>query len=217
MSRLRFLADISIETLDGKLLDDTPEVERRPAILRLIEKLPKVSEIKAALESGAPLREIDAPAGSIGVLRWVVGSCRAYLKEAKPGEGVLNAMANARYANTYGSYGINVAASAVRQFTFVVGSPEQEANFKAEIETAQSTHENCKAYPTILAFHGSAAERWHNILRLGLNFDEKANGRVSRGLDPLSPVIRRWGVLCSRRRDLDEHICPRQHGRAAER
>jgi ubiquitin-conjugating enzyme E2 Q len=151
------------------------------------------------------------------VLRWVVGSCRAYLKEAKPGEGVLNSMANALYANTYGSYGSNVTASAVRQFTFVVGSPEQETNFKKEIETAQSTHENCKAYPTILAFHGSAAERWHNILRLGLNFDEMANGRVSRGLDPLSPVIRRWGLLRSRRRDVDGHICPRQHGRAAER
>ncbi|RSH89058.1 hypothetical protein EHS25_002724 [Saitozyma podzolica] len=177
MTRMDLPLELNIETPDDKLLDDTPEVDRRPAILRLIEKLPKVSEIKAALESGTPLREIDAPAGSIGVLRWVVGSCRAYLKEAKPGEGVLNSMANALYANTYGSYGSNVTASAVRQFTFVVGSPEQETNFKKEIETAQSTHENCKAYPTILAFHGSAAERWHNILRLGLNFDEMANGR----------------------------------------
>jgi ubiquitin-conjugating enzyme E2 Q len=195
VSRVRFLTDISIETLDGKLLDDTPESQRRPAILRLIEKLPRVSAIKAALESGTDLREIDAPAGSIGVLRWVVGSCRAYLKEAKPGEGVLNSMADSRYTNTYGAYGSNVTASTVRQFTFVVGSPEQEANFKAEIETAQSTHENCRTYPTLLAFHGSAADRWHNILRAGLDYTEVANARVSRGLDP--PDARRMATECT--------------------
>lgn len=45
----------------------------------------------------------------------------------------------------------------IRQFAFVVGSPEQESNFKKEIEQAKSTNPNAIKYPTLLAFHGELA------------------------------------------------------------
>ncbi|WWD03208.1 hypothetical protein V865_001258 [Kwoniella europaea PYCC6329] len=160
----------------SQLLDELPDLDQRRALAWLIQQLPKVSEIKAHLERGGKLKSIDAPSGSIGVLRWVVGSCRAYLKETKPGEGVQDissASTTTPTQVTYGSMGGDL-----KQFTFVVGSPEQESNFKNEIELAKKENKNCKTYPTLLAFHGSAAERWHNILRTGLDFSETINGRA---------------------------------------
>ena len=134
----------------------------------LIENIPLVSSIKLHLDSGLKLKHIDASPGAITVLRWIVGSCRAYLKETKPGEGVLNAIATA-YAT----------GDVVRQFTFVVGSTEQEDNFKQEIVTRY-----VPILPLILSSNkrliaGSGTERWHNILRTGLDYNETVCGRVS--------------------------------------
>ena len=149
--------------------------DQRKALVWLIEALPKISDVKVALERGQKLTDIQSPSGSIGVLRWVVGSCRAYLKETKAGEGVQRK--------------VDKTTQTIQQFTFVVGSPQQESNFEEEVEKAQSRNPNCLQYPTILAFHGewtlgnslmigSGAERWHNILRTGLDYVDVANARV---------------------------------------
>ncbi|EIW65961.1 hypothetical protein TREMEDRAFT_74889 [Tremella mesenterica DSM 1558] len=142
--------------------------KQRSALAWLIEQLPPVSQIKEHLNNGGLLKDIDAPAGSIGVLRWVVGSCRAYLKAAKPHEGVQNAP-TVRPGEDSGCF---------RQFLFVVGSPQQESRFKEEVEKAQKNDKNCLQYPTLLAYHGSGVENWHNILRTGLDFQDTANGRA---------------------------------------
>jgi ubiquitin-conjugating enzyme E2 Q len=173
------------------LLDDLDPLEQRGALRWLIEQLPKVSEMKAMLDTGGQLSALKAPAGSIGALRWVVGTCPAYIKESKAGEGVLPtdlATQSSRYQDTRYEY---QPEQTLRQYTIVVGSPQQEMNFKQEIENAKLSREACKTYPTMLAFHGepasitltlgSAAERWHNILRTGLDFSEVACGRVGRG------------------------------------
>ncbi|WVW84288.1 hypothetical protein I302_106319 [Kwoniella bestiolae CBS 10118] len=159
-----------------QLLDELSDPDQRRALAWLIEKLPRISEIKAHLESGGKLKSIEAPSGSIGVLRWLVGSCRAYLKETKPGEGVQDASSATSTTPSqavYGGFGGDL-----KQFTFVVGSPEQESNFRNEIELAKKGNRNCVNYPTLLAFHGSGTERWHNILRTGLDFTDTINGRA---------------------------------------
>lgn len=172
------------------LLDQMGPSAQRLAVAWLIEKLPKVSEIRTALIAGQKLYQLGVPPGSIGVLRWVIGSCRAYLREAKPGEGVI--VNGYTSANPYGHSG------SIRQFTFVVGSPEQEVNFKEEVVKAQSENEQCQQYPTMLAFHGglkayttltagSGKDRWHNILRTGLDYSETANGRVGDSLVKSDP------------------------------
>jgi ubiquitin-conjugating enzyme E2 Q len=126
---------------ESQLLDKLPEPDMRRALAWLIEQLPAVSELKKRLEGGEKLKDISVYPGAIGVLRWVVGSCRAYLRESRPGEGVL-------------ATGSEASAENVRQFTFVVGSPEQESNFKQEIERAQARDSRLLQYPTIMAFHG---------------------------------------------------------------
>lgn len=125
--------------------------DKPAALAELLERIPSVKEIKSKLESGARLQDVGAPPGAITALRWVVGSCRAYLKETKPGQGVVNDLT--MKPNRYAGYG-STTADQVRQFTFVVGSPEQENCFKAEIKAAQKADKNCVAYPTMLAFHG---------------------------------------------------------------
>lgn len=89
--------------------------------------------------------------GALTVLRWVICSCRAYLKESKPGEGVVNTPSTQQAHHFHGAYDIG---SNIRQFTFVVGSPEQEDNFKREIETAKVAEPTLGEFPTLLAFHG---------------------------------------------------------------
>jgi ubiquitin-conjugating enzyme E2 Q len=113
----------------------------------LVDNIPLVSSIKQHLDEGGKLKDIEASPGAITVLRWIVGSCRAYLKETKPGQGVLNAI------NTS-----HVHGEIVRQFTFVVGSPEQEDNFKQEIVKAKAEKPSCEQYPTLLAFHGMSPQ-----------------------------------------------------------
>jgi hypothetical protein len=49
---------------------------------------------------------------------------------------------------------VAAGGKSLKQFIFVVSSPEQEADFKAEIAKAQQQFTNCLTYPTMLAFHG---------------------------------------------------------------
>ena len=135
-------ADDSIELANGTLLDTSPN--QPAALAQLIENIPLVSSIKQHLDEGGKLKDIEASSGAITVLRWIVGSCRAYLRETKPGQGVLNAINDSLVQR----------GKVVRQFTFVVGSPEQEDKFKQEIVKAKAQKASCEQYPTLLAFHG---------------------------------------------------------------
>lgn len=144
-------ADTSIEVPEpfglpqATLLDDMPATDQRRAIAWLIDQLPRVSQIKTHLDGGSTLAKLPTCSGSIGILRWVIGSCRAYLRELKWGEGVLGGTAETAQPVTN-----------IRQFAFVVGSPEQETNFKQEITKAQANNARLEEFPTMLAFHGES-------------------------------------------------------------
>lgn len=175
----------------------------RRALEWLIDRLPPVSQIKKRLESGEKLNAMSAYPGAVGVLRWVIGSCRAYLRESRPGEGVL-----APHSDD--------SADNVRQFTFVVGSPEQETNFKQEIELAQLRNPNLAQYPTILAFHGKLLARvstdarhfeaslaQHTPQRAGLSGSRQRTserGRHDEGVEILllTSGLRTRRILCQR-------------------
>lgn len=126
------------------LLDDLPAQQQRKAIAWLIEQLPRVSEIKSHFQTRSTLKQLSTCSGSIGIFRWVIASCRAYLRETKLGEDVLGGRTTS----------VQPLGASVRQFTFDMGSPEQETNFKEEIIKAQAASERLKEYSTISAFHG---------------------------------------------------------------
>lgn len=141
-------------------LDTLPEAHQRTALASLIESLPRISQLKSTLDDGRSLASLvrgqEVSEGAITVLRWVICSCRAYLKEVKPGQGVVN-KSDAGYSARYSQYGGQALSSNIRQFTFVVGNPEQEDNFRKEIEKAKVTKPSLSTYPTMLAFHGESS------------------------------------------------------------
>lgn len=50
-----------------------------------------------------------------------------------------------------------------RQFRFVVGAPDAEAKFAEWKKKAAEQNVRAAQYPTLYAFHGSAAENWHSV------------------------------------------------------
>lgn len=52
------------------------------------------------------------------------------------------------------NYGAGVVSANIRQFSFVVGDPEQEEAFAEEIREARKVKPSMGKYPTMLAFHG---------------------------------------------------------------
>ena len=149
-----------------RYLDDLDDATCRKAVAWLIESLPHVSEIKATLESGTKLAQIEAYPGAIGILRWVVASCRAYLKELRTGDGVLNDMqhSSGRYYSDFSS-GSSQDSTTFRQFAFVVDSPEKEAAFAQEVQ--KSHGQRAADHPTMLVFHGGSdyGSRAHDVCR----------------------------------------------------
>lgn len=141
--------EAELDTLDPAL--------QRKGLIWLIESLPRISEIKEHLEAGRTLsdlvRQRIAHQSAIKVLRWVICSCRAYLKDNREGEGMINAEAAQGVQAMYHGQTI-VQETGFKQFRFVVGSPEQEDNFRKEIEVEKQTKPSLEQYPTLLAFHG---------------------------------------------------------------
>lgn len=72
----------------------------------------------------------------------------------------------------------SIPDSEYRQFKFVVGSPAKEVAFKEASAALSAKYAHTNTYPSILAFHGSPARNWHNILRVGLNHNYIGNARA---------------------------------------
>ncbi|KAI5891455.1 uncharacterized protein SCHCODRAFT_02629145 [Schizophyllum commune H4-8] len=156
---------------DGLCEFDKLEVpQMRYAIAKLIESLPKISEMRKHLmkriargKSKPKLHEVkpEVLPAAWTILRWCVASCRSYLEEITDEE-----------------YLIKNIDSEWRQFRFTVGAPDAEARFRASIEAAVKKDQNAMNFPSIFAFHGSGLRNWHSILRHGLWFKDIVNGRA---------------------------------------
>ncbi|KAK1224011.1 hypothetical protein PQX77_013106 [Marasmius sp. AFHP31] len=143
--------------------------QMRASIMELLDSLPSIDDMRKHLrktgssKSKPKLVECDPnvlPA-AWGLLRWVVGSCTAYLEEiTDPSECVQN------------------IDPVWRQYRFSVGAPDAEARFKNEVEKAQAVDPNCIRYPSLFAFHGSPLKNWHSIIRHGLWYKTIAHGRA---------------------------------------
>ncbi|KAG7093449.1 hypothetical protein E1B28_007127 [Marasmius oreades] len=144
--------------------------QMRASVAQLIDSLPGIDDMRKFLmrkrRTGKPVPKlVDCDPTVIPaawkILRWIVGSCTAYLEEiTDPNECVRN------------------IESSWRQYRFSVGAPDAEAKFKASVEEAQATDTNCQQYPSLFAFHGSPLRNWHSIIRHGLWFKTVAHGRA---------------------------------------
>lgn len=143
-------------------------------ILLLLDLMPSVMEMKKHIEQTSTLSGWDrlSPAG-LGVLRWIVASCRSSIisvdNPSLPLEG--DAAAVLPSTNEPRVPGLDGWV----QFRFASGNPDKEARFLEAIKQETASHET---YKTLFAWHGSDLGNWHSILRLGLHYEKTTNGRA---------------------------------------
>lgn len=135
---------------------------QRGAVLKLIQCLPSVREMKEYLASQhtPDLKNwVDRISPSaLGVLRWIVASNRACIMQVDDPAS--------------GAYGMKEW----KQFRFAMGAPDKEQRFQTSVR--DTTARLSLKFPTLFAWHGSPLENWHSIIREGLNFEQTAHGRA---------------------------------------
>ncbi|KAF2758447.1 hypothetical protein EJ05DRAFT_438010 [Pseudovirgaria hyperparasitica] len=149
--------------------DDLNDDDKRGAISSLLDILPGVPEMKDYLQRKgvASLASwIDrVPPAAISLLRWIIASSRACIVECESGNGD----PNRRDERVFGMDGWT-------QFRFAMGAPDKERRFLNAVQTTMQR--KSLTYPTLYAWHGSALNNWHGIIREGLHFKNIAHGRA---------------------------------------
>ena len=158
--------------------DDMDNSKKGQAIVLLLETLPPIKEIRAYLVQQSRVAEPNlrswkdriTPA-ALGLLRWIIASNRSCIVQVEKCPGQEEGESPIRLREKCS----NVAKDWV-QFRFAQGAPDKEQRFLQSLKDEQS--QLSEKYPTLFAFHGSALNNWHSIIRHGLDFKEVANGRA---------------------------------------
>lgn len=147
--------------------DTMNDIEKRQAIIFLLDLLPGVSEMCQFLQRRAHT-ELSSwvnrfPPAALGILRWIIASNRACIMQVAEGDGA------ERQDRLWGMPGWT-------QFRFAMGAPDKERRF---IDAVKNTTKRLNLkYPSLFAWHGSQLQNWHSIIREGLHFKETLNGRA---------------------------------------
>lgn len=160
--------------------DKLSDYDKADSIAMLLETLPRVTEMRDYLRKEFNVKEpklsnwterVTAPA--LTLLRWIISSNRSIICQV---DGIP------------GQTEKEVANSGVRlddkvtgmenyiQFRFAQGAPDKEQRFIDSLSKMQQKL-NAKC-PTLFAWHGSALQNWHSIIRSGLDYKESINGRA---------------------------------------
>lgn len=153
--------------------DDLGDDSKRGAIMGLLNLLPTVREIKTYLlnQKTPDLSKWSEriPPAALGILRWVIASNRACIMQTYDMD--VEGKPLTKEDTVYGM-------KEWMQFRFAMGAPDKEKRFLNCVrETASrlNLHDDRR---TLFAWHGSALQNWHSIIREGLNFNETLNGRA---------------------------------------
>ncbi|KAI1388932.1 uncharacterized protein F4822DRAFT_262536 [Hypoxylon trugodes] len=140
-------------------LDDlNDQYEQAFSMMLVLAALPSVDDMRSYLMSSGspPLNKWGRMSrGSVDLLRWIVASNRSYIVQ------VDDTRSHERIRGVEGWI----------QFRFAQGSREKEVLFNEALKGID------KPQKTLVAWHGSALENWHSIIRQGLNYDISLHGR----------------------------------------
>ncbi|KAB8304685.1 hypothetical protein EYC80_004050 [Monilinia laxa] len=158
--------------------DEMSSTEKCSTITMLLDTLPSIKDLREYIDRQSLTEEPNlrkwteriSPA-ALGLLRWVIASNRSCLVQVDKCPGQSDILSKIRPEQKVSQIGENWV-----QFRFAQGSPDKELRFLNALK-AQQTTLNSK-YPTMFAFHGSALQNWHSIIRHGLDFKETLNGRA---------------------------------------
>lgn len=149
------------------------DADKCRSIALLLDLMPSVMDMKKHIELTGTLFGWDRlSAAGLGVLRWIVASCRSSIfcvdNPALPLEGDAAAMPSTNEPRVPGLDGWV-------QFRFASGAPDKEARFLQALKQEIPSSQSC---PSLFAWHGSDIGNWHSILRLGLHYEKQSNGRA---------------------------------------
>ncbi|CAI6322823.1 unnamed protein product [Periconia digitata] len=149
--------------------DELTDSEKRVAIIALLDLLPSVADMKRYLQrraQSALSAWVDRlPPAGWGVLRWIIASNRACIMQVAQDE-IIGRKSSDRL------WGMGGWA----QFRFAMGAPDKERRFIDAVR--QTTQRLDLKYSTLFAWHGSALQNWHSIIREGLHYKDTINGRA---------------------------------------
>ncbi|KAI0832972.1 hypothetical protein F5Y06DRAFT_186489 [Hypoxylon sp. FL0890] len=141
------------------------DYEKAFSMMLILASLPSVAEMRSYLMRN-PLQQLAqtkwnrmTPA-SVYLLRWIIASNRSYIVQVSDEQ--VEARSREKICGVDGWM----------QFRFAQGSPEKEMLFREALEPIN------KPQKTLLAWHGSSLENWHSIIRQGLDFSFRLNGRA---------------------------------------
>ena len=198
--------NLDLESIVSKYsenFDDLNIVDKRSAIIMLLNTLPDVRSMKNFLEtrprgqdpSLSKWRERISQS-ALNVLRWIVASNRSCIIQVdqmnefesppEPGAATLTLQGTSQNPITLdddvSSSDDLIAEERVSgmngwlQFRFAQGAPDKEQRFVDSVEDARKRLN--LQYPTLFAWHGSPLQNWHSIIREGLHFKDTAHGRA---------------------------------------
>ncbi|KAI5798015.1 hypothetical protein DFH27DRAFT_97404 [Peziza echinospora] len=159
--------------------DELEKGRKRDAIVKMLDTLPSVEQMKSWLEERTRMgeevtlknwRERISPA-AWGILRWIIASNRSCIIAAKN--------ENEKKGGVQNSYDERVwGMGQWTQFRFAMGAPDKEQRFVSNVKAYLENSPSGSPEPTIFAFHGSSLDNWHSIIREGLHFKKATNGRA---------------------------------------
>jgi ubiquitin-conjugating enzyme E2 Q len=160
--------------------DEMSEHQKAESMTMLLQTIPSITEMRSYLKQQKHLSQPSlqswtdriSPA-ALGLLRWIIASNRSCIvqvdvspSQEDNGDFVKKSRPDEKVSNMDGYV----------QFRFAQGAPDKEHRFHKALEETQLRHQ-C-LYPTLFAWHGSALENWHSIIRSGLDFKDTQNGRA---------------------------------------
>lgn len=160
-------------------LDDLDNAGKARAMTAVLTTIPPISHLREYLmrHPHSRLKSYQGISSSaVTLLEWIVASNRSFILQVNQ----LNDLHSQDrdllgMIKTRDQESIPSLTQGYVQFRFAMGNPDKELRFQRALKGLKTQN---TPYPTLFAWHGSAINNWHSILRHGLDFKKIANGRA---------------------------------------
>lgn len=159
--------------------DDLDDAGKARGMRAVLATIPPISHLREYLIKNPHSRLRSYPGispSAATLLEWIVASNRSFILQVNQVNDVHSQDADVH--STIKTREQEVIPSLNKnyiQFRFAMGNPDKELRFQRALKDLEARQ---NPFPTLFAWHGSALQNWHSILRQGLDFKKVANGRA---------------------------------------
>lgn len=160
--------------------DDLDNDRKARAMVTILNTLPPISHLREYLMRNPHSTLKSYPKispSALTLLEWIVASNRSCILQVNPVEDC-HAIDQALLSTikTREQEVIPDMGRTYVQFRFAQGTPDKELRFHRALNDLGARGQ--AKHPTLFAWHGSVLQNWHSILRQGLDFKDRRNGRA---------------------------------------